>query len=156
MAGHRSSELETEKRVFQIQGWIISGVPDYLIIKNIEQQFINTNGKGLSRRQAKVLLQKAYKIWHEEEEATIEQKRALRIAELKQDVRNMKDNFKGTPQGMSVLNSIKKEISKLEGLYPARTHIIQGDKDNPIIFTEDKEDLDARISELLSKIVVKK
>ena len=156
MAGHRSSELETEKRVFQIQGWIISGVPDYLIIKNIEQQFINTNGKGLSRRQAKVLLQKAYKIWHEEEEATIEQKRALRIAELKQDVRNMKDSYKGTPQGMSVLNSIKKEISKLEGLYPAKTHIVKGDKDNPIIITEDKEDLDERIAKLLSKIAVKK
>jgi hypothetical protein len=153
MAGIRSSAEETERRVFQIQGWIIGGVPDYLIIKNIEQQFINADGKGLSRRQAKVLLQKAYTIWQQEEEATIDQKRALRIAELKQDVRNMKDEYKGTPKGMSVINSIKKEISKLEALYPARTHILKGDKDNPLIpmvegFTPDKE---KRLAELLEK-----
>lgn len=153
MAGHRASAGETTNRIFQIQGWIINGVPDYLILKNIEQQFINAKGKPISRRQAKVLLQKAYSIWQESEETTIEQKRALRIAELKQDIRNMKDTYKGTPQGMSVVNSIKKEISKLEALYPAKTHILKGDKDNPLIpmvdgFTPDKE---KRLAELLEK-----
>lgn len=153
MAGHRASAGETTNRIFQIQGWIINGVPDYLILKNIEQQFINAKGEPISRRQAKVLLQKAYSIWQESEETTIEQKRAFRIAELKQDIRNMKDTYKGTPQGMSVVNSIKKEISKLEALYPAKTHILKGDKDNPLIpmvegFTPDKE---KRLAELLEK-----
>lgn len=155
MAGTRSTKEETERRVFQIQGWIISGVPDYLIIKNIEQQFINSDGHAISRRQAKVLLQKAYAIWQESEEATIEQKRALRIAELKQDIRGMKDSYKGTPQGMSVINSIKKEISKLEALYPAKINIHKGDPENPIVltdgFSEDKQKrLDALIAKALS------
>jgi len=148
MAGIRSSKLETEKRVFTIQGWIINGVPDYLILKNIEQQY------AVCRRQSKNLLQKAYKIWHEEQQSTIEQKRSLRIAELKQDIRSMKEIHKGTPQGMSVVNSIKKEISKLEALYPARTHIIQGDKEKPLIVKDGFDDeKQARLDKLIAKIL---
>lgn len=155
MAGVRSSKLETEKRVFTIQGWIINGVPDYLILKNIEQQFKNKDGNFLSRRQSKVLLQKAYSIWHEEQEATVEQRRALKIAELKQDVRSMDAKFKNTPQGMAVLLNYKKEINKLEAIYPVTKIMIQGDKDNPIAvsdvsegFTEEKK---ARLEKLLLK-----
>lgn len=150
MPGIKSTKIETEKRVFTIQGWIINGVPDYLILKNIEQQW------PIGRRQSKNLLQKAYKIWHEEEEASIEQKRSMRIAELKQDIRSMKDEYKGTPRGMAVVNSIKKEISKLEALYPATKHIIQGDKDNPLVVTggfsqEHQERIDALIAKELGK-----
>lgn len=148
--GIRSSKLETKNRVFTIQGWIINGVPDYLILKNIQNQFKNGAGQYLGLRQAKNLLQKAYSLWEESEEATIEQKRALRIAELKQDIRSMKDIYKGTPQGMSVVNSIKKEISKLEALYPAKKHIIQGDKDNPVVI-KNSEEREARITSLIAK-----
>jgi len=150
MSGVRSTKLETEKRVFTIQGWIINGVPDYLILKNIQTQFKNGAGEFLGFRQAKNLLQKAYSVWQESEEATVEQKRALRIAELKQDIRSMKDSYKGTPQGMSVVNSIKKEISKLEALYPAKKHIIQGDKENPLVITN-SEEREARIAQLIAK-----
>lgn len=155
MPGVRSSKLETEKRVFTIQGWIINGVPDYLILKNIEQQFVNKDGEYIKRRQSKVLLQKAYKIWHDEQEATVEQKRSLKIAELKQDVRSMDAKFKNTPQGMAVLLNYKKEINKLEAIYPVTKIMIQGDKDNPISisdvsvgFTEEKK---ARLEKLLLK-----
>lgn len=151
MAGVRSTRIETERRVFTIQGWIISGVPDYLIIKNIEQQFKNADGVYLGRRQAKVLLQKAYAVWHEDQEATIEQKRSLRIAELKQDIRNLKDEFKGTPRGMTVVNQIKKEITKLEDLYPAKKHIIQGDEEKPLVFTT-VEEREKRLQQLMAKI----
>lgn len=144
MANGRSSKLETEKRVFTIQGWIINGIQDYLILKNIEQEW------GVCRRQSKNLLQKAYKIWHEDQEASIEQKRALRIAELKQNIRSMKDQYKGTPQGMTAINQIQKEINKLEGIYPATRHILQGDKENPIVIMN-SEERDKRIAELLSK-----
>lgn len=150
MPGSRSSKLETEKRVFTIQGWIINGVPDYLILKNIEQQFVNKDGEYIKRRQSKVLLQKAYKIWHEEQEATVEQKRSLKIAELKQDVRSMDAKFKNTPQGMAVLLNYKKEINKLEAIYPVTKIMIQGDKENPLVITN-SEEREARIAELIAK-----
>ncbi|MFV5697759.1 hypothetical protein ACM55H_05270 [Flavobacterium sp. ZT3R17] len=150
MPGVRSSKLETEKRVFTIQGWIINGVPDYLILKNIEQQFVNKDGEYIKRRQSKVLLQKAYKIWHEEQEATVEQKRSLKIAELKQDVRSMDAKFKNTPQGMAVLLNYKKEINKLEAIYPVTKIMIQGDKENPLVITNSDE-REARIAELIAK-----
>ncbi|HEX8575768.1 MAG TPA: hypothetical protein VF677_05700 [Flavobacterium sp.] len=154
MPGVRSSKLETEKRVFTIQGWIINGVPDYLILKNIEQQFKNKDGQFIKRRQSKVLLQKAYKIWHEEQEATIEQKRALKIAKLKQDIRSMGSEFKNTPQGMAVLLNYEKEINKLEALYPATKVILQGDKDNPIVISN-SEEREARIAQLIAKAGIK-
>jgi hypothetical protein len=144
MGGQRSSKLETEKRVFTIQGWIINGVPDYLILKNIEQQW------GVCRRQSKNLLKKAYTIWHEDQEATIDQKRALRIAELKQIARSMSESDKKTPKGISSLMSVHKEINKLEGLYPARTHLIKGDEENPIVI-KNSDDREARIAALVAK-----
>jgi hypothetical protein len=151
MPGVRSTKIETERRIFTIQGWIISGVPDYLILKNIQQQFKNADGEYIKRRQAKVLINKAYEDWHAEQDASIEQRRSLRIAELKQDIRNLKDEFKGTPRGMTVVNQIKKEITKLEDLYPARKHIIQGDEEKPLIFTT-VEEREKRIQQLLAKI----
>jgi hypothetical protein len=147
MAKGRSSKLETETRVFTIQGWIINGIQDYLILKNIEQEW------KVGRRQSKNLLQKAYKIWHEDQEATIEQKRALRIAELKQNIRSMKEQYRGTPQGMTAVNQIQKEINKLEGLYPIHKVMIQGDKENPIeiIDTSDPVARELRIQQLIEK-----
>ena len=108
MAGVRSSKEETERRVFIIQGWIINGVADYLILKNIQNQFQNKDGNYLSRRQAKVLLQKAYTIWQQDQEATIDQKRALKIARLQQEIRSMDEKYKNTPQGMAVKLSYEK------------------------------------------------
>lgn len=153
MAGVRSSKEETERRVFIIQGWIINGVADYLILKNIQSQFQNKDGNYLSRRQAKVLLQKAYSIWHDEQEATIEQKRTLKIARLQQEIRSMDEKYKNTPQGMAVKLSYEKEINKLEGLYIPKVSILRGDKDNPLIhdsFTFD-EAKEKRLKALLEK-----
>lgn len=149
MSKARATKLETEKRVFTIQGWIINGVPDYLILKNIESEW------EVKRRQAKNLLKKAYEIWHDNEEATIEEKRSLRIAELKQDIRNMKPEFKNTPKGMSVLLNYKKEINKLEALYPAQKHILQGDKEKPLYVANinemTPEEQEKRVIELAKK-----
>ena len=148
MAGERVSKKEKEKRIFTIQGWIISGVPDYLITKNIQTQY------NVSRRQAKYDLQRAYELWANDDEATIKQKLSLRIAELKQDIRSMGEEFKKTPKGMSVLLAFKKEISKLEGLYPAKTHIIQGDKDKPVIITDTfSPEKEARLKQLMEKYI---
>lgn len=155
MPGVRSSKLETEKRVFTIQGWIVNGVPDYLILKNIEQQFKNKDGEYIKRRQSKVLLQKAYVIWYKEEQATIEQKRALKIAKLKQDIRSMGSEYKNTPQGMAVLLNYEKEINKLEALYPIHKVIIQGDKENPLFTTDEfTEEKQARLNKLIEKALL--
>ena len=145
MQNPRSTKIETEKRVFTIQGWIINGIQDYLILKNIEDQW------NVGRRQAKNLLKKAYEIWHEDQEASVEQKRSLRIAELKQLARSLKDSYKGTPNGITALMQIHKEINKLEALYPATKMIHEGSKENPIVIT-DAEERDKRILELLSKM----
>lgn len=144
MANGRSSKLETETRVFTIQGWIINGVPDYLILKNIEQQW------DVGRRQSKNLLQKAYEIWHQDQEATIDQKKSLRIAELKQIARSMSEADRKTPRGISALMSVHKEINKLEGLYPARQVVVQGDPNKPLEISS-SADRDARIAELIAK-----
>lgn len=150
MPGVHTTKKEKEKRIFTIQGWIINSVPDYLIIKNIENQY------KVSRRQAKYDLQRAYTLWTDQDETTIQQKLSLRIAELKQDIRSMGDEFKKTPKGMSVLLAFKKEISKLEGIYPARTHIIQGDKEKPLVITDGfSEEKQARLNKLIEKALGK-
>jgi hypothetical protein len=148
MAGTRSTSLETERRVFTIQGWIITGVPDYLILKNIEQQF------GVCRRQSKNLLKKAYTIWVQDQEATIEQKRALKIAKLKQEIRSMGEEYKFTPKGMAVKLSYEKEINKLEGIYHAKQMVIKGDKENPVVITDDyTPEKEARLNKLIEKVL---
>jgi hypothetical protein len=155
MPGARSTKLETEKRIFIIQGWIIKGVPDYLILKNIQTQFKNSDANFLCIRQAKNLIAKAYDIWQKSEEATVDQKRSLRIAELKQDILGLKEEYKGTPRGMAVVNSIKKEITKLEALYHPKINILRGDKENPILvgdsFSAEKE---ARLKVLTEKLLL--
>lgn len=149
MPGAKATKIETDRRVFMIQGWIIAGVPDYLILKNCQQQFINGD-KAIGLRQAKNLLAKAYEVWYENEVNNIDHERALAIAGLKQDIRNMQDKYKGTPQGMTAVNNIKKEIHKLKALHPAKKVMLQGDPDNPII-PNDPVDIKDRIAYLLAK-----
>lgn len=144
----RSSKLDMEKRLFTIQGWILNGVPEYLILKNIEKDF------GVKRRMAKYLIQKAFQTWYENEHATIEQKRSLRIAELKTDIRNMSVEYKKTPEGMKIMLAYKKELSKLEGLYhnPIQKIKLQGDEESPIVISEQfDESKQKRIDELIAK-----
>ena len=122
----KATNIETANRIFTIQGWIIQSVPDYLILQNCKSQW------NLGLRQSKRLLAKAYKIWYEEETKDKEQKRVMKIAELKQLIRSLKENYKGTPQGIMAVNSVQKEINKLEDIYPAKTHIHKGDNEAPI------------------------
>lgn len=123
----KATKLETEKRIFTIQGWIIDSVADYLIIKNCHAQW------GIGSKQAGRLLKKAYALWAAET-INIDEKRILRIAELKQLVRSMREQHRGTPQGITAINQVQKEISKLEALYPAHRHVIEGgSSDKPLL-----------------------
>lgn len=122
----KSTKLEYENRIFTIQGWIIDGVPDYLIEKQIEQKW------GLKKCQKGRYIKEAYTRWAKDKEIDISERRDARIAELQQMIRDMSPEFKKTPKGISVMLNVKKEISKLEALYPIRKLQIAGDNDNPI------------------------
>lgn len=122
----RANQIEMEKRVFTIQGWIIEGVQDHLICKNAVDKW------GFSLRQAQRLVSKAYNEWKKLPDVDIEQKRLLKIALLKQSKRTLKDEYKGTPAGLKVLLDYEKEIIKLEGLELPKKHIHEGNPEKPL------------------------
>ena len=125
MSRQKASQLEKEKRIFTIQGWIIDGVQDYLI----EKQIINW---GISSRQAKRYIKEAYDRWKNDSTIDITRRRDARIAELKQDIRGMDEKFRKTPLGLRTMLAFKKELSKLEDLYPAKRFMHSNDPDNPL------------------------
>lgn len=106
----KCTKLEKEKRIFMVQGWIIEGIQDRLIVKNIIEQW------GLDVRQAQRYVRDAYESWKKIEGVNIDMKREMKIAELKQTKRSLKAEFKGTPAGISAIMAVEKEIIKLEGL----------------------------------------
>lgn len=121
----KASLLEKEKRIYTIQGWIIDGVQDYLILKQVQNW-------GVGIRQARRYVAEAYKRWKSDESISIEQRRSARIAELQQDIRGMDEKFRKTPLGLRTMLAFKKELSKLEDLYPARKFLHGSDPDNPL------------------------
>lgn len=74
----------------------------------------------------------AYRRWRKDAEITIEQRRDARIAELQQDIRGMDEKFKKTPLGLRTMLSYKKELSKLENLYPIKKVQLSNDPENPV------------------------
>ena len=140
----RSTKIETDNRIFTVQGWIMNRVPDYLILRQ------SVNDWGITERQAKNYLAKAYKIWHDANEASIEQNRQMSIDKLMTEQRNMKAEFKGTPAGMSAILRIEKEINRLRGTYVSPKIVLQGDEDKPIVITNSAE-REARIAALVAK-----
>lgn len=106
----RATKIEKEKRLFIVQGWIIEGVQDNLIVKNIVEKW------NLDVRQAQRYVRQAYESWKKIEGVNIDMKREMKIAKLQQLVKTLKDEYKGTPQGIQAIMSVEKEIIKLEGL----------------------------------------
>lgn len=111
----RATKIEKEKRIFIVQGWIIEGVQDHLIVKNVVERW------GLDVRQAQRYVREAYEKWKKIEGVNIDMKREMKIAKLQQMIRTMKDEYKGTPQGIQAIMAVEKEIIKLEGLEPSKT-----------------------------------
>lgn len=127
MAGTtRVSTLEKEKRVQNVMDWIISGTPDYKLRKKIKDTF------KVEKRQADRYIKDAMDRWKPGAESDIENKRSARIDELKDIVKNMSAADKKTPNGIRAILAVKKEISKLENLYPAKRLIHSNDPDNPL------------------------
>lgn len=111
MAKNRTNKLEYEKRIFTIQGWIVEGIQTALIIRSILE-----NKWCESKRHAERMLKAATDLWTEGPTLEIEKKRKIKVAQLEQQKRTMKESFKGTPAGMRAILAIDKEIILLEGL----------------------------------------
>lgn len=114
----RCTDVEKTIRLFTIQGWILDGVSDRLIVKQILQQW------SIGLRQAERYVKEAYSSWSKIEGVNIEMKRELKIAKLKQDIRSLKSEYKGTPAGIQAIMAVEKELIKLEGLeLPKQIHL---------------------------------
>lgn len=113
----KSSRIDTERRVYTMQGWIIDGVQDYLILKQATAQW------DISLRQARRYLKRAYENWKQDEDISFEEIKGAKIAELKQLKRTLKDEFKGTPQGIRTIMSVEKQIIRLQGLIVKRVDV---------------------------------
>lgn len=111
----RATKIEIEKRIFIVQGWIIEGVQDRLIVKNVVERW------NLDIRQAQRYVKQAYESWKKIEGVNLDMKREMKIADLKQLKRSLKDNFKGTPSGIAAIMAVEKEIIKLEGIELPKT-----------------------------------
>lgn len=106
----RATAIEKSNRLFTIQGWILEGVPDRLIVKQVIQMW------PINLRQAERYVKEAYSNWSQIQGVSIEMKRELKIAELKQLKRSLSHEFKGSPTGIRAIMMVEKEIIKLEGL----------------------------------------
>ena len=138
--------LEKERRIFIVQGWIIEGVQDRLIVKNICDQW------GLQVRQAQRYVEVAYTNWKKIEGVSIDMKREMKIAKLQQLIRTLKETYKGTPAGVRAIVLVEKEISKIEGIYPDKVVVLKGDPESPIVVTEGfSKEKEKRLADLLAK-----
>jgi hypothetical protein len=106
----RATAIEKSNRLFTIQGWILEGVPDRLIVKQVIQMW------PIDLRQAERYVKEAYSNWSQIQGVSIEMKRELKIAELKQLKRSLSQEFKGSPSGIRAIMMVEKEIIKLEGI----------------------------------------
>jgi|GEM_PF-7110243 len=117
MAKIQADKIEYMRRIYQIQGWIIEGHQTSLIIRQILQNgWTNANSEKNKQRHAERMLKAARDLWTEVPEMELEQKRKMKIAELQQYKRTLKEAHKGTPSGIRALVAVDKEIIMLEGL----------------------------------------
>jgi hypothetical protein len=127
------SSIEYEKRIFAIQGWIIEGVQSALIVRQIiSSGWTNAEKECDKVRSAERMLKAARDKWISIEEANIEQKRKLRVDEMKQYKRKLQAKYQGTPAGIFACVAVDKEINKLENLYPSTKIEVTGKDGEPI------------------------
>jgi len=127
MPRDRPDKQEYEKRMMCIQGWIIEGVPSAMII---QQVVLKSWVK--SERHAYIYLEKARKRWIQFEDGSREDKRKLKVQELKKRINGMNNEYKGTPAGMRAILAYEKEIIRLEGLYFVEPNKPKAFEDKPV------------------------
>jgi hypothetical protein len=119
-------KVEVEKRLRIVQEWILEDQTYTDMVTAIMGKW------ALEERQAKKYIKQARERWVNQEQVVIDQKRRLRIEGLKKLKRSIKEPYKGTPRGIEALLKIDKEISKLEGIYPATKLELSGSDGQPI------------------------
>lgn len=125
--------LDYDKRIFEIQGWIINGVQSALIVKQILDAGWSNAKKECDRvRLAKRMLADARNRWTDIEEGKIEQKRKIRISKLEQYQRSLNEKYKGTPGGIRALVAAEKLIIELEGSKAPTKVEVAGNNGQPI------------------------
>lgn len=125
-ARKRASKTELASRIFTIMGWIVDGVQSALIVRQI------VTAGWCDKRQAERLLKLARHQWASVEEGNIEQKRKLKVIELQQTKRSLKEEYKGTPAGIRAIMAVEKEIIRLENLAPAIKVNLSGKNGEPL------------------------
>lgn len=106
----KTTKVDRQQQLFAVQLWIIEGIPSSMIVKTI------VDNKWCEERQAERLLEKAREEWTKIADASIEQKRKLKIIELQHIKRSLKEQYKGTPSGIHAIMVVEKEIIRLERL----------------------------------------
>lgn len=110
----RVTKIEKERRILTIQGWIIDGVQDDFIFRQIRKSW------KLSPRQTRRYIKQAYESWRKDEEIDVESQRSAAIARLQKISGDMEAKYRSTPRGASVLLSIEKEIHRLRNIKPPK------------------------------------
>lgn len=123
----KANALEKERRIRIIQEWIIDDAPTADIITKIMDTW------KVQRSQASKDLKTARERWCEKEDEVIDNKRMIRVHALKKLKRSIKDQYKGTPNGVMAVLAVEKEINKLEGVYPVSHVEVTGKNGEPLI-----------------------
>ena len=84
------------------------------------------------KRAAERMIADAREEWKELKRGDIETERDIKIAQLQQHIRNLKQEFKGTPSGTMAIMRVEKSIIELKGLNPAKKVELTGANGNPI------------------------
>lgn len=137
----RATKLDKEKRILTVQTWILDGVQEDFMRKQMYTQW------GIKTRQAKKYIQEAYLAWKRDSEIDMETRRESKIAELQQLRRSLKPEFKGTPAGIRAAISVEKLIIRLEPYSVKRIDITSGGE--PLQMSP--EEREERIKQLLVK-----
>lgn len=137
----RITKLEKDQRVLTVQSWIIDGVQEDFMRKQMRTQW------GISTRQAKRYIKDAYEAWKQDADVDVETRRQAKIAELQQLKRSLKEEYKGSPNGIRAIMMVEKQIIRLEPYSVKRIDVTtDGDPINKEMSPEQRK---ARIKELM-------
>lgn len=106
----KASAIIYEKRIQMVQSWIIQDIPTDFMIRQMLQQ------DWCKERQARMYIKDAKDRWAKGVSTDIDRERKIKIVELQERKRSLKEEFKGTPRGIRVLNDIDKMIIELQGM----------------------------------------
>lgn len=107
------------KRVNQVQAWILQDIPvDMMIRQIIQLDWCTTD------RAAYNYISAAKERWIRNLDQDVNEMVKLKVIELQERKRTLKEEFKGTPAGIKALNEIDKLIIDLLGLNkPIQVHV---------------------------------